>query len=167
MSIFHPTHSVMRAYHITPELLQSMGVHALLLDVDNTLTTHGNPVPDEAVLGWLDLMKQSGVPLMLLSNNTHKRIKPFAERLGLGFESSAAKPLGRGFRRCCQRLGMAQSEVAIVGDQIFTDILGANLSGLKSILVEPIQVETGVLFFIKRVLERPFLRAYQHKKNNI
>lgn len=167
MSIFHPTLSVPRAYHITPQMLQGIGVQALLLDVDNTLTTHGNPVPDAAVLEWLDLMKQCGVPLMLLSNNTQGRVKPFAERLGLDFESSAAKPLGRGFKRCCQRLGRTQNQVAIVGDQIFTDILGANLNGLKSILVEPIAVETGVLFFIKRVLERPFLRSYQRGKHNI
>ncbi|WP_312641948.1 YqeG family HAD IIIA-type phosphatase [Hydrogenoanaerobacterium sp.] len=160
MSIFYPYYSTKRAYDLTPQLLHSMDIKALLLDVDNTLTTHGNPVPNENILEWLDIMKQSGIPLMILSNNTHDRVKPFADRLGLLFESSGAKPLPKGFQRCCERLGLPKSEVAIVGDQLFTDIAGANLFGIKSILVEPIELETGVLFFVKRVLERPFLRAY-------
>lgn len=160
MSIFYPYYSTKRAYDLTPHLLQSMKIKALLLDVDNTLTTHGNPVPDEKILDWLEIMKKSGIALMILSNNTHERVKPFAARLGLLFESSGAKPLPKGFRRCCERLGLPKSEVAIVGDQLFTDIAGANLFGMKSILVEPIELETGLLFFVKRVIERPILKAY-------
>ncbi len=163
MSIFFPTVSVRRAYEITPQLLDEMEVKALILDVDNTLTTHGNPEPDEKILVWLEQMKRDGIALMILSNNNGERVRPFAQRLGLDFESSGAKPLPRGFRRCCERLGLARDQVAVVGDQIFTDVAGANWSGIKSILVDPIEPERGVLFGLKRLLERPFLRAYRKK----
>lgn len=159
MSLFYPTCSVRRASDITPQLLRELGVKALLLDVDNTLTTHGNPVPEENILAWLEDMRASGTQLMILSNNTRERVSLFAGRLGLAFEASGAKPLRGGFRRCCERLGLAGEEVAIVGDQLFTDIAGANRFGVKSILVEPLELEKGILFIIKRVLERPFLKA--------
>lgn len=164
MRLFCPTYNTQNAYAITPELLKSLGVKALILDVDNTLTTHGNPEPDVQILSWLSEMRSEGITMMILSNNTHARVEPFAKRLGLLFESSGAKPLSKGFRRCCERIGLPKSETAIVGDQLFTDIAGANLFGIKSILVEPIELERGILFVIKRVLERPFLKAA--RKNN-
>lgn len=160
MPLLKPSYAVRRAHELTPQLLERLGVSALLLDVDNTLTTHGCPEPDAAILAWLAAMKRAGVPLMLLSNNSAQRVEPFAQRLGLPFESSGAKPLARGYLRCCQRLGLPPARVAIVGDQLFTDMLGGNLAGVKTILVEPMEPEPGVLFRIKRAVERPWLARY-------
>ena len=160
MPLLRPYYTARRAYELTPEVLKRLGISALVLDVDNTLTTHGCPEPDQQILAWLAQMKQAGVPLMILSNNSPERVRPFAERLGLEYESAGAKPLAKGYRRCCQRLGLPKSRVAIVGDQIFTDIAGGNLYGIKTILVEPILMETGFFFRVKRAVERPLLNHY-------
>lgn len=160
MPLLKPSHAARRVYELTPEALSAMGVRALILDVDNTLTTHGNPEPDAAVQHWLAQMRAANVPLMILSNNRAARVAPFAERLGLAFESEGAKPLSRGYLRCCERFCLPPEQVAIVGDQIFTDMLGGNLAGVKTILVEPIEPETGFFFRVKRFVERPLLRRY-------
>lgn len=137
---------------------------ALILDADNTLTTHNNPVPDKDVISWLEQMKQSGVQLVIVSNNSGRRIQPFARQLGLPYTARALKPLTWGFRRTVQELGLPARQVAVVGDQIFTDILGGNLFGSPTILVEPMEPETGPLFRLKRKVEKKILRAYRRKE---
>ncbi|MEG1631016.1 MAG: YqeG family HAD IIIA-type phosphatase [Hydrogenoanaerobacterium sp.] len=166
MQLFCPTYYAQTAKNITPQLLKKLNIKALILDVDNTLTTHGNPVPDENIMRWLTVMHGAGIKMIILSNNTFARVKPFAARLGLEFEASGAKPLNKGFKRCCERLCLQKTEVAIVGDQLFTDIAGANLYGAKSLLVDPIEMESGILFIIKRLFERPFLKS-AHKNKTI
>lgn len=142
---------------ITPEWLRENGIEGLLLDIDNTLTTHDNPVPAPGVEEWIASMKESGIRLMLVSNNHAPRVEPFAVRLGLAFVSEGKKPLGSGFRAARARLGLLFSALAVVGDQIFTDILGANLCGIRSIYVRPMEPEKTAFFKFKRFMERPLL----------
>lgn len=142
---------------ITPEFLKAYGIKALLLDLDNTLTTHNNPVPAEGILSWLKEMKSAGILLMIVSNNKAKRVVPFAEVLELPYESRGMKPLPAGFIRAMKRLGLEKSEIGVVGDQLYTDILGANLGGFFGIFVTPMKLEDSFFFKIKRALERPFL----------
>lgn len=142
---------------ISASLLEKHGIKGLLLDLDNTLTTHNNPEPKPEVMAWLSEMKRSGISLMIVSNNKHARVKPFAERLGLEFESNGKKPVPVGFRRAEERMGLSRDEVAVVGDQLYTDILGANLGRYKSIFVFPMEPEKHFLFKVKRALEKPFL----------
>lgn len=142
---------------ITPEFLKSNGIRALLLDLDNTLTTHNNPIPADGILDWLKEMKSAGMLLMIVSNNKAERVIPFAEVLELPYESRGMKPLPVGFVRAMKRLGLKRSEVAIVGDQLYTDILGANLGGFLGIFVTPMKPEDSFFFKIKRLLEKPFL----------
>ena len=148
---------------ITKEMLDEMGVTALILDVDNTLTTHNNPEPDPKVRGWLAEMHSLGIRLVILSNNSKRRIQPFADSLGLGFVFFAMKPLPFGYARAVRELKTPKYHVAIVGDQIFTDILGARLYGAKAILTEPFMPETGPLFRLKRRAEQFILRKYRGK----
>lgn len=122
--------------------------------MDNTLTTHNNPQVPPEVLAWLDRMKGAGVKLLLLSNNHPPRVAPFAQKLGLDFIADAAKPLGGGVARARQKLGAFSGGIALVGDQIFTDVLCANLAGIPSILVEPMQLEDSWPFKLKRWAER-------------
>lgn len=158
MALLQPDLYLRRVTVITEELLRSRGLKALLLDLDNTLTTHNNPVPDPAVLAWLDAMKHAGIKLVLVSNNTSKRVRPFAAELGLPFTANAAKPLTWGFSRTARELGLKPNQVAVVGDQLFTDILGGNLFGAPTIFVEYMEPEHGPLFRLKRKLERVILR---------
>ena len=88
----------------------------------------------------------------------------FAKKLGLAFEADAKKPLPGGYRRAALAMGLAPRQTAVVGDQIFTDILGANLAGMASILVEPFQMEPFFRFRFKRFLERGILKRYRAKQ---
>ena len=155
--MFHATVALRSVLQIQPGLLRQYGIRGLMLDLDNTLTTHDNPAPAEGVLSWIGLMRQAGIAMMIVSNNRPRRVQPFAAALGLPFVAEGAKPLPRGFRLAQKRMQLPFSQLAVVGDQIFTDILGANLCGVKSIYVRPIQYENKGFLRVKRWLERPFL----------
>lgn len=169
MSLLHPTLALGRVTEITKELLDSLGVSALILDADNTLTTHNNPQPAESVMDWLHIMKESAVSLVIVSNNNDRRIRPFARQLELDYTAMACKPLTIGFTRTAKKLGLPPGRIAVVGDQIFTDILGGNLFGAVTILVEPMLKETGAFFRFKRRLEAGILRRWRRadKKSEV
>lgn len=164
VSVFIPDLILENVMCITPQLLEKRGIKAVVLDVDNTLTSHGNPEPWEGVIEWLALMKNTGIKLIISSNNTRERVEPFARRLGVDFVSMSCKPLPVGLSRAVKRFGLAKRQVAIVGDQIFTDVLGGNLEGIQTILVKPFEPEEGKLFRFKRRFEQRFIDAY-YKKN--
>ncbi len=157
MAIFKPTYALKKITDITPAALKKRGIKALILDVDNTLTTHNNPAPAEGISQWIEEMKSAGIKLLIVSNNNAERVTPFAETLGLHFVPNGAKPLPMGFLRAVRELGVPKNRIAAVGDQIFTDILGANLAGVRSIFVYPIEFETSLPFKIKRAIEKPLL----------
>lgn len=152
-----------RVYRITPQLLQSWGVKGLILDIDNTLTTHDNPVPDAGVAAWLEQNRRAGIRMIVLSNNSPERVKPFAEILGLEFIADGAKPLRKGYLRCSKAMQIPCGELCMVGDQIFTDIVGGNRAGCKTVLVQPIQKEQMAFFRLKRLLERLVMRLCPKK----
>ncbi len=164
MALLFPTAAVPKAYDITADSLRALDIKGLILDIDNTLTTHDHPLPDGRILQWLDQMRAAGIRLILLSNNHSPRVAPFAKKLGLAFEADAKKPLPGGYRRAALAMGLAPRQTAVVGDQIFTDILGANLAGMASILVEPFQMEPFFRFRFKRFLERGILKRYRAKQ---
>ncbi|MDR1001723.1 MAG: YqeG family HAD IIIA-type phosphatase [Oscillospiraceae bacterium] len=156
--IFYPNSRIDKMIHLTPADLKAIGCKGLLLDVDNTMTTHGNPVPADGVAEWLSYMSDCGFKLIIVSNNTAARVEPFAKELGLSYISMAAKPLATGFNRACKKLALKPSETVVVGDQIFTDIIGGNLLGVYTILTTPYKLEDGWFMRLKRVLELPILR---------
>ena len=155
--LFRATAAFKMVTDITPEILKKLSIKGLILDLDNTLTTHDNPVPANGVMEWLDKMKKNGIKLMIVSNNHPPRVKPFADMLGLDFVSEGRKPLSKGFNEAAERLKLPKTTLAAVGDQIYTDILGANLAGLKSLYVVPIEHEKTNFFKFKRKMEIPFL----------
>lgn len=152
-----PTYSLKSVVEITPQMLKRLKISALILDVDNTLTTHNNPLPAKKIPEWICEMKEAGIKLIIVSNNSSQRVLPFAEKLGLEFISRGAKPLTKGYKAAIKKLRVRKQNVCAVGDQIFTDIAGANLAGIRSIFVYPIEFESGIFFKIKRFAEKPFL----------
>ncbi len=164
MPLFAPRLMLGKMIDITPSLLRGLGISALLLDIDNTMTTHDNPVPAEGVTEWIETMKDEGFSLVVVSNNSEERVAPFARLIGLDFVSKGQKPLPSGFRRACRRLGVKPKNAAVVGDQIFTDILGGNLLGAYTILTEPYQFEEMPFFKVKRALEKPVIRGYRRRE---
>ena len=165
MALFFPTAMLPKAYDITVQQLQQLGVEGLLLDIENTLTTHDHPVPNDRILAWLSQMQKEGVKMILLSNNRPARVAPFAQKIGLAFEANAKKPLPGGYRRAAAAMGLSPERTVVVGDQLFTDMLGANLAGMASILVEPFQMEPFFRFRVKRCLERWILQGRKRGKN--
>lgn len=154
MPLFRPTVTKTRVTDITPELLNRMGVRALLLDVDNTIASYTSHQPIPGAAEWARRMVEAGFRVLIVSNNYKKRVGPFAARFGLDFISFAVKPLPFGYLRASSRMKIRRGECAIVGDQIFTDVVGANLCGMKSILLTPIEPEEGFTFKVRRRLER-------------
>lgn len=167
MPVLAPTLMKKKAWEITLTELKDLGVRGLILDVDNTLTRHNCPEVDGRVLCWLKKMKEAGVGLVVLSNNCPARVAPFAGSLGLSFQAGAMKPMPWGYRRAAKKLGLSPGQTAVVGDQIFTDIAGGNLAGVKSILVEPFEMELHWGFRFKRLLERPVLRKLQKRRRMV
>ena len=149
---------------IHPDFLARQGIRALVLDVDNTLTGDGSQQLDPGVSAWLEAMRAAGVSLTIVSNNTGRRVRPFARRIGLAWVPLACKPLPPGLMTARRRLGVARRQMAMVGDQIFTDRLAAGLYGIRCLYVlprTPHDKNRGVRF--KRRLEKPFLRRYYEK----
>ena len=109
MSLFFPTLYRRRITDVTAEDLHRLGAKAVLLDVDNTLTTHDAPELDEAVVAWLDGMRKQFV-LVIVSNNNAQRVEPFAEKIGLPFHALARKPLPGGFWEAGAEHWMAKEE---------------------------------------------------------
>lgn len=106
-----------------------------------------------------------GLTLTILSNNYKERVEPFAKQLGLPFVSMAAKPLPFGVGRACRKLKIRRKETALIGDQIFTDMICGNLAGvLHRCLVEPYELETTRSFRIRRRLEKPVIRRFLEKE---
>lgn len=155
--LFKPTYVFNNVTEITVDFLNKHNIKGLLLDLDNTLTTHNNPVPSQSSLDWLDRMKESGIKMMIVSNNSSERVQPFAKELGLHFVPNGKKPLTFGYTQAIKEMGINKKNTAAVGDQIFTDILGSKLKGIRSLFVFPIEPENSLPFRFKRACEKPFL----------
>ena len=147
-----------RVVEIAPEHLKKMGAKALIKDVDNTLSTHHGMELVEGLENWIEKMKEAGVPLLILSNSKEERVKPFAKKIGLPFIALGLKPLPFGYIRAAKSLGLKVKETALAGDQVFTDYLGARLSGAKIFLLKPIKLEDKLSFKIRRYFERKLLK---------
>lgn len=148
---------------ITPAFLRSRGITALVLDVDNTLTGDGSQVLDASVQRWLDTMRAAGVSLTIVSNNTARRVAPFARRVGLAWVPLACKPLPIGLLVARMRLGVPRRQMAMVGDQIFTDRMAAGLFGIPCLLVQPRGGDRSRGVRFKRRFEGRFIDRYYHK----
>ncbi len=144
-------------YDIRPQTLASAGIRLLLADLDNTLVPYGVPEPDEAVRAWKGELTAAGVTLFLLSNSRKSgRAQRFAESLGIPYIGHAGKPKTPSFVRAMEEMGCTPQQTAIVGDQIFTDILGGNRAGVTTLLVEPIRLAGNPGRYLRYAVEWPF-----------
>ena len=142
---------------VTPELLRSRNIRLLMLDFDNTIVPYTTDVPTQAMEHWLKNMNaQEDIQVCIVSNSHNDRVPAFCEKYGLDCITHAKKPLSRGIRQCLEKYGIPAGQAALVGDQIYTDTLGANCMGVTSILVKAIDNHT---FWLKarHVLELPFI----------
>lgn len=136
--------------------LSVRGIRGIIVDLDNTLVGYGQDHLEEADERWIRTARERGFGVVLVSNNFTGRVGRIGGILGVPAISSALKPLPRGFLQALRVLGTPKAATVVVGDQLFTDVLGAKLCGLRSILTEPIVAHdwlgTRVLRFLERVL---------------
>ena len=165
--LLRPRIKLTRITDVTLSLLEKYGIKSLILDVDNTLSTHHGTVLTDGLEEWLDTMGKAGIKLVILSNSKRERVKPFAERLSLPFISMGLKPLPFKFGQALKTVGAKKKETAIVGDQVFTDTLGGNLYGIKTVLLDPIKPETSKSFRFKRKTERKVIKILKIKNTEV
>lgn len=150
---------------IDPLALAGRGISLLLADLDNTLARYGQRTPDGALIAWKDALAAEGVALYLLSNSRKPgRAAQFAQVLGIPFQGRAGKPSPKGFQTAMERMGRTPAQTAMVGDQIFTDILGARRAGVLALMVEPIELAGNPGRYLRYGVETPF-RALGKRKN--
>ncbi len=145
---------------IDPHALAKGGVKLLLADLDNTLTRYGQSDPDQAVVAWRSALREAGVELFLLSNSRRPdRVRYYAQALDIPVLGHAGKPSPAGYHSAMEQMGRTPNETAMVGDQIFTDILGAKRAGVTALLVEPIALRGNPGRYLRYALEIPFRAA--------
>ena len=142
---------------LTPAYLKEKGVTLLLSDLDNTLALHETARPTDAVRAWVRELTEGGVQLMIVSNNRKPdRVRAYCHDLGIPYVGHAGKPKPGGFQRAMERMGRTPAQTAIVGDQIFTDILGGRNAGVLTLLVEPIRLAGNPGRYLRYAAEWPF-----------
>lgn len=144
-------------YTLTPALLKQLGVHLLLADLDNTLAAYGQELPDARLIAWYQALREQDIVLFVLSNSRSKTRAPiFCTALGAPYLAHAGKPKPQGFLQAIKQMNCQPKETLMVGDQIFTDILGANRAGIRSVLVRPIRLAGNPGRYLRYAAELPF-----------
>lgn len=156
MPLFLPTVILPHLTDVTPGLLSELGVDFLMLDFDNTIVPYTTNEPTPEMCDWLRQMQASPIRLCVVSNSKKPRVVRFCERYGLDCVTRAKKPFHRGIRETLARFHLEPKQAALVGDQIYTDVLGANTAGLKSILISAIH-NHNLLLKLRHVLELPWI----------
>ena len=157
MALFRAGFLADNIYEISGAALGRRGIRLLLADLDNTLVPYGVPLPDEKLKGWRDELAAHGVTLFILSNNRHEsRPRTFAQALDVPYIGHAGKPKTASFVKAMEQMGVAPEQTAIVGDQIFTDVLGGNRAGVATILVRPIRLAGNPGRYLRYAVEVPF-----------
>ena len=139
--------------------LKERGIKAFVFDIDNTLAPYSMPSADEKLIKWISDLKERGFEVMIASNNGKKRVSLFARSIDCDYISRACKPLEFKIKRKLSSLNIKPTQAVLVGDQLFTDIWGASLMGMYSILVRPISDKEGWFVKLKRGLERKILNS--------
>jgi len=149
------------------ENLRERGIRAMLLDLDNTLVAWQKYDISPKVAGWLREARDLGIKACLVSNShSSRRVTRLASELGLPFAKKAMKPGGRGFREALGILGVESGEAVVIGDQVFTDVLGGNRLGMYTILVSPIHPREFIGTKITRIFERIFLKWLKRRNGS-
>ena len=148
---------------LTPALLREKNVRLLMLDFDNTIVPYTTDVPTADMERWLSRMNASEIQICVVSNSHKDRVPAFCQARGIDCITHAKKPFSKGIRECLEKYGIPASQAALVGDQIYTDTLGANCAGVTSILIKAIHNHT---FWLKarHVLELPFIFLARNRR---
>ena len=148
---------------LTPQLLRERGVKLLMMDFDNTIVPYTTDVPTEKMKDWISMMQASDILLCVVSNSKRDRVRQFCRKYDLPCITHARKPFSTGIRQCLEKFGLPAGQCALVGDQIYTDTLGANCAGVRSILIRAIN-NHNLLLKARHWAEMPFILAAGNRK---
>ncbi len=157
MLLLYPQYRFDSIKQITADDLREMGVLGIAVDLDNTTAIDHTDIPIEGAVEWVEQMEQAGFKVLLLTNAEKERAQRFAKKLGgIDFVGAAGKPLSIAYIRAKRMMGLKSNQIAMIGDQLFTDILGANLAGMVSVYVKPFAMEerSARSFNFRRNLEK-------------
>lgn len=172
LKLLYPCEYVESVFDIDYYKLYRKGYRGVIFDIDNTLVPHGKDSTPE-VDELFRTIHAVGLKPLLLSNNSRERIERFLKNIDALYIDQAQKPGTAGYHRAVELLGLRREEVVFIGDQVFTDVLGANRSGIDSILVKFIGHDTETRLGIRRNLEKVILALYglrrscQHRLGDI
>ena len=145
---------------VTPEFLRSIGIKALLIDIDNTLAPYEQPLPDEYIKAWFAALEQNGISATLVSNNDRERVELFNKDLGLPAYYKSGKPFAKNLKKAMADMGTDRTNTAMLGDQLLTDAAAGKHIGLRTIIVPPINDKNNAFFRSKRAMEVRHIKKY-------
>ena len=162
MNILKPTRIYDSVSSIDFDDLKNLNIKGILIDIDNTLIDMYRNVPQE-VFDWINKAREYGFKLLVLSNtNNKKKVKFISDHFNLDCVSFAMKPLKIGFKKALKKIGLKAEEVCMIGDQVFTDVLGANRLKIASIYVKPINKKEYWYTAWKGNIEDNILKKYEY-----
>ena len=148
---------------ITPAFLTSLGVKAILADIDNTLAPYEQPEPDQRIKGWIASLAEAGIGIAFVSNNDWERVNRFNATLGVPAYAKSGKPFKKNLIKAMNDLGGTLDTTVMLGDQLLTDALAGHNLGVKCLIVPPIRDKKNAFFRFKRWLEKPVVKKFKRR----
>lgn len=158
-----PTWRTTAVTQISEAFLREQGIRLLMLDFDNTIVPYTTDIPTPEVEDWLKSMQKSGLTVCVVSNSKRNRVPAFCKAHNLNCITHAKKPFSKGIRECLTRYGIPPAQAVLVGDQIYTDTLGGNCAGVRTILVQAIHNHT-VWLKLRHIAEMPFILCAKNRR---
>lgn len=158
----YPTEYYDSTYSIDFDKYYRLGYRGIIFDIDNTLVPH-NAMHDDRSRALFSHLKELGFKVCFVSNNKEPRVKKFNKEVGGEYVFKAGKPKSDGYIEGMKKMGTKRGNTLFVGDQLFTDIWGANNAGIHSILVNQIAKQEEIQIVLKRILEKPIKKLYLRK----
>lgn len=151
-------------YDVDVNFFKQENVKTLLIDLDNTLDSYLQKVPTDKAFALKDSLLRNGIEMIIISNNTGKRVGEYATKLGIKYVNSIGKPFASGIKRLLKNENLNPENVMMIGDQLITDIAAANRAKLRSIYVDKLVKEDQITTRFNRIFERPIRKRLFNKK---
>ncbi len=163
--LFYPDYIINSYKDLSVEFLKKNNINALILDIDNTLVPYEIPKPTEELKKWFSEMNEANINIAFVSNNNSRRVNEFNAELGYFATYKSKKPFVKCLKQAIASMNTSPESTAMMGDQIFTDILAGNRLSCLTVLVPPIKDKRDLFTRFKRALEKPILKRFKGKGN--